>query len=137
MKVLVSGSRDWIDRNSLFAVLEDFNQKYPHTEKTLLSGGCRGADYFAEQFAQEHKWKIERFLPDWKKYGPAAGPLRNNYMLQQKPDFIFCFPLASSKGTSQLISQIPKFSPFSKVYIHPICPPKEALENSLKKGLQS
>lgn len=33
MKVLVSGSRDWTDRNSFFAVLEDFNQKYPHTEK--------------------------------------------------------------------------------------------------------
>lgn len=132
MKVLVAGSRDWTDKETLFSILNQFEQEHPQTSKTLLSGGCRGADFIAEQFAQEHKWKIERFLPDWQKYGKAAGPIRNNLMLEQQPEFIFCFPLFSSKGTLQLISQISKLSPSSKVYIHQECPPKFP-KDSLKK----
>lgn len=120
MKICVSGSREWADKKVIWDVLLEFDRQHPNISKTLLSGGCRGADTFAEEFAVEHKWEIKRYLPEWSKYGASAGPRRNNQMLSEKPEFIFCFPLANSKGTVQLIQAIPKLSPDSKVYIHPL-----------------
>lgn len=120
MKICVAGSRDWTDKKTMWDVLLNFDQQHPNVQKILLSGGCRGADAFAEEFANEYKWEIRRYLPEWSKYGASAGPRRNNQMLSEKPEFIFCFPLPHSKGTIQLIQTISKLSPNSKVYIHPV-----------------
>lgn len=68
----------------------------------LLSGGCRGADQLGECFAKEAGWKIEHHIPEWEKYGRAAGPLRNKHMIEQC-DAVICFWDGKSKGTASLI----------------------------------
>ncbi len=68
----------------------------------VLSGGCRGADRLGERFAEEAGWTIERHLPEWEKYGRAAGPIRNKQMIEHC-DAVICFWDGKSKGTASLI----------------------------------
>ena len=54
------------------------------------------------QFAKENGFPIKRYLPDWKKYGKAAGPIRNKQMVDICHKVI-CFWDGKSKGTESLI----------------------------------
>ena len=81
----------------------------------LLSGGCRGADQLGERFAKEAGWKIEQYLPEWKKYGRAAGPLRNKRMIDHC-DAVICFWDGKSKGTRSLIQYAQKSE--KKLFLH-------------------
>jgi len=81
----------------------------------LLSGGCRGADQLGERFAKEVGWEIEYYMPEWKKYGRAAGPLRNKRMVE-KCDAVICFWDGKSKGTGSLIQYARKFK--KQLFLH-------------------
>ena len=83
----------------------------------LLSGGCRGADQLGERFAKEVGWEIEYYMPEWKKYGRAAGPLRNKCMIE-KCDAVICFWDGKSKGTGSLIQYAQKFK--KQLFLHMI-----------------
>lgn len=51
---------------------------------------------------------VLEFPADWKKYGRAAGPIRNTEMLVKgKPDLVIAFHynLDRSKGTKDMIQQ--------------------------------
>ncbi len=74
---------------------------------TILSGGCQGADLLGERFAKENSFPIKRYLPDWKKYGKAAGPIRNKQMVDVCHKVI-CFWDGKSKGTESLIKYAKK-----------------------------
>jgi hypothetical protein len=62
-----------------------------------MRGGARGADALAKDWAMTHP-DIVRFecKADWKRYGPAAGPIRNQRMLDWSPDLVVAF--AGGKG---------------------------------------
>lgn len=70
----------------------------------VIEGGALGADRAARV------WAINRVVPfvtikaDWKRYGPAAGPIRNAQMLDEgRPDLVVAFPGGS--GTKNMIKQ--------------------------------
>ncbi len=73
MKIAVIGSRTATAKHyeELTARLETLNA----TE--IISGGADGADALAERYALETGTKLTTYLPDWNKYGKAAGPMRN------------------------------------------------------------
>lgn len=68
----------------------------------ILSGGADGADKLGERYAKENGFGIEYYLPDWKKYGRAAGPHRNKEMVE-KADYIICFWDGKSRGTASTV----------------------------------
>lgn len=89
MRLLVCGSRDWGDKEIIHTVLEGFAAR--HDLKRVIAGGAPGADTLAFDWAYEKDihWV---FPADWKKYGKAAGPRRNQQMLDQgKPDMVLAF----------------------------------------------
>ena len=43
----------------------------------LVSGGAKGPDTIAREFAEEYGYKILEIFPDWDKHGRAAGFIRN------------------------------------------------------------
>lgn len=92
MRILVTGSRaldeqhvPWIRRAMIYYHRIDG----PHT---LVSGSALGADAIAEAIATANNWEIERYPADWKKYGKAAGPIRNGQMLDSGVDVVVAFP---------------------------------------------
>lgn len=70
----------------------------------IVSGGARGADTLAIDFAKEYhiRWKIHE--AHWNKFGKRAGYLRNG-MIVRDSDLIIAFWDGLSKGTFDTIKQ--------------------------------
>lgn len=92
MRLLVCGNRDWPCRNTIAAWLGRF--KGP--DVTVIHGAQRtraypnlesdedyGADFLAGEVANAMGFAVEEYPADWKRHGPAAGPIRNEEMAQK------------------------------------------------------
>ena len=75
----------------------------------FISGGCKGADLIGEKYAAENGYAVERYLPEWGKYGKSAGPKRNEKMAKAA-DFIICFWDGQSKGTKSMVYFAQKYN---------------------------
>jgi len=49
----------------------------------LLHGGARGADAVIARAAQQLGWSALALPAEWRRYGRAAGPIRNRQLLEQ------------------------------------------------------
>ena len=106
--VVIAGCRDYSNYEEAKAFIVSCLAEYEGNDPiTILSGGCRGADLLGERFANEHAFPIKRYLPEWKKYGKAAGPMRNKQMVDACHKVI-CFWDGKSKGTESLIQYAKK-----------------------------
>ena len=101
MRILVCGGRSLVDSPSVYSILAD----HIHPWDTVISGGARGADTIAAGFAQGLGCEVIIFKPDWKKYGKAAGPIRNQRMLDEgRPDLVLAFP--GGTGTADMVRRV-------------------------------
>ena len=108
MRVLVCGDRDWGDRDTMVLV---FSQLPWKKVDVIIHGDCRGADRLAGAVAEQYGKKVEKFPAEWKAHGRAAGPIRNQKMLDEgKPDLVLAFHpnLAKSKGTADMVRRARK-----------------------------
>jgi hypothetical protein len=98
MKVAVIGSRGFNNYELLSETLSNF------TITLLVSGSAKGADSLGERYANENNIETLIFKPDWKKYGPAAGPIRNSDIINNA-DTIIAFWDNESKGTKDSLTK--------------------------------
>lgn len=113
-RVLVCGDRLWQDAEMIQTVLRAFLR--PEDALTLINGRAGGADNIAHQWAcslENLGLKVvpEGYPADWDKYHKAAGPIRNQQMLDEgKPDLVIAFhdDLAKSKGTKDMVTRAKK-----------------------------
>ena len=94
-RVLVCGSREFADRKLLYGTLD----LECGSGTVIIHGGAPGADALAEEYAHWRGYATEVFHADWKTHGRAAGPMRNQKMIESNPDLVVAFPLANSVGT--------------------------------------
>lgn len=122
MIILVTGDRNWSDRDFLFARLDEYHAISPITR--VVEGCARGADMlsgdhppippaFADDPGFPGGWAWARGIPgdhypaDWVQYRRAAGPIRNRQQLREgHPDVVLAFhdDLARSKGTADMVA---------------------------------
>jgi len=99
MRVLVCGGRDYNDRAVLWYRLDSLG---PPEVSAIISGMAPGADSLAAEWAKRFGFPLHAFPADWKKHGRAAGPIRNQRMLDEgKPDIVLAFP--GGRGTADMI----------------------------------
>jgi hypothetical protein len=67
----------------------------------LIHGAAPGADRLAAEIWQPQGGTIEAYPADWKAHGKGAGPIRNQRMLDAKPDIVIAFPGGS--GTADMV----------------------------------
>jgi len=100
MKVLVCGGRNYNERNTVFAILDEI-----HAETIIslvINGQASGADSLSTLWAIQHGVPVHLEPADWKKHGRAAGPIRNQKMMdEQRPDLVVAFP--GGAGTQSMI----------------------------------
>lgn len=104
MKVAVVGSRDFEDVSLLYKTLNDLKgyfHSFDHFD-LIISGGARGVDSLAEQYAKEHGIKTKIFLPDYLKHLQGA-PIRRNLLIVKEADLIVAFWNGKSKGTKNVM----------------------------------
>ena len=100
MVVLVCGSRDYTDYSKVYECLKSLEVSQ------VIAGGCRGADALAVTAAKACGYPFREFPADWQKFGKAAGPIRNQRMLDEgRPDLVVAFheDWENSKGTKDMI----------------------------------
>lgn len=101
-RVLVCGGRDFKDSAFLQRELDKLNKL--HSFEVLIEGDARGADRLAGEWAVSRGIENLKFPADWKKHGRAAGPIRNQRMLEEgKPDLVVAFP--GGRGTENMARQ--------------------------------
>lgn len=99
MRVLVTGGRDFGDRELLFGALDRLHAVHGFT--ALIHGDANGADRLSGEWAGARGVSVEVHPADWKKHGRAAGPIRNQKMLEEKPDLVVAFP--GGRGTADMV----------------------------------
>lgn len=98
MKVLVTGSRHWKDRQ---AIEEGFRQIPP---TLVIHGDAIGADTIANAVAATLGIDRAIFPANWSGHGKAAGPIRNRLMFDTtQPDVVLAYPLPDSCGTWDMV----------------------------------
>jgi hypothetical protein len=96
MRVLVCGGRSYWQQQPVFTVLDELQPTL------IITGGAPGADHSAITWAAQRSvpWCI--YPANWRKHGDAAGPLRNQQMLDEaKPDLVLAFP--GGRGTADML----------------------------------
>lgn len=96
MKALVCGGRDY---NNWFVFCNVLDYFQPDV---IISGMAKGADTLAVRYAEEFHIPLEKYPAEWDKHGKAAGPIRNQRMLDEgKPDLVIAFP--GRRGTADMV----------------------------------
>ncbi len=106
MRVIVTGSRHWIDSTPVWDALWEAYKEFGVFE--LRHGACAtGADHWA------HDWQVRvgvhlgctemRFPANWER-GRQAGPERNRRMVEAGADLVLAFPLPEGAGTQHTMT---------------------------------
>ena len=72
-----------------------------------MSGGARGIDTCAAEFARAHGLKLTEFLPDYARYGKGA-PIVRNKQIAEYADEVLAFWDGKSRGTLSVIKYCEK-----------------------------
>ena len=108
MKVAVIGSRG--------LQVNDLGKYLPDEVTEIISGGARGVDTSAREYAMEHGLKLTEYLPEYDKYGRGA-PLKRNITIIENADLVLAFWDGSSKGTKYVIENCKKRNIPVQVYL--------------------
>lgn len=132
MRVLFCGSRNWINRDPIYKELS----KLDPATTTIVHGAAEGADLIAGYLAKSFHFQIEEYpvtRAEWDRLGAAAGPLRNQKMIDTGIDLVIAFHKAGSRGTASTIRFAEKACIDTKIYDNEYGPPKFFEWSKLKK----
>lgn len=108
-RVLVFGDRNWTDGQAIERRLREIHAFTPI--EFVIEGEARGADTLAKEAAYRIGIRVEPFPADWARYGRAAGPVRNQQMLDEGvPTRGLCFHsnITKSKGSADMLRRCRK-----------------------------
>lgn len=106
MRVLFTGSRTFTNDGVVIEMLEGLLRKAGTPQRlTIVHGGATGLDSLAGVFAQHFGMCVEVHYADWQKHGKAAGPIRNQAMVDLGADLIIAYPLPGGRGTQDCIER--------------------------------
>jgi len=101
-KVAIIGGRDFDQKEFLFEKVLSIVQN--HHVSLIISGGAKGADTLAKQFALHHEIPFQEYLPQYHLYPGKIAPLKRNEQIVNACDILVAFPCCNSKGTWHTLS---------------------------------
>jgi len=103
---LICGGRNFTDWEMFRSAMGDLI-RLRGCPDLIVHGAARGADTFADKWAEVMALDVHRYPADWKAHGKSAGPIRNQQMLDaRKPSLVVAFP--GGKGTADMIARARK-----------------------------
>lgn len=108
--VLICGDVEWKEEQPILALLTQLQQHYSGQVR-IIEGEARGTDRLARDLAQRLHLEVVGYPAQWAQYHRAAGPLRNQQMLEEgRPDEVHAFYVQGGpdKGTANMIAQARK-----------------------------
>ena len=107
MKVAVVGSRG--------IIVKDLGKYLPKGTTEIVSGGAKGVDTCAREYALANDLKLTEFLPEYDKFGRIA-PLKRNISILEYADVVIAFWDRRSHGTKFVIENAKKMGVPCRVY---------------------
>jgi hypothetical protein len=107
MRLAITGGREFNNVEFVVHVLNNFADH--HTITCMTAGKARGVDTIAELWAKHKNIKFDHsFKAEWSIYGDAAGPIRNQAILDIfKPDAGIVFP--GGTGTADMLTRMKRY----------------------------
>jgi hypothetical protein len=99
MKVALIGSRGIAN--------VDVGAYLPDGTTEIVSGGAKGADAIAREYANKHGLKLTEFLPDYGRFGRGA-PIKRNEQIVDYADAVVALWDGKSRGTKYVIDYCAK-----------------------------
>ncbi len=105
--IVVTGSRNWSDRDTLDDILNQLNPAL------VVEGGAKGADTMAREWCDRNGVTCVEVPALWTAHGKSAGPKRNSTMLRiaqalaaarDMPVEVVACPHDDSVGTKHMMS---------------------------------
>ncbi|MBR2176773.1 MAG: DUF2493 domain-containing protein [Clostridia bacterium] len=107
MKTAVIGSRN--------LSVDDLGRYLPKNTTEIVSGGAKGIDACAREYARQNNITLTEFLPEYNKFGRYA-PLKRNLEIIDYADEVIAFWDGKSKGTGFVIDNCKKKNKKITVY---------------------
>lgn len=108
MRVAVIGSRG--------LTVDDLGIYLPADTTEIISGGAKGIDTCARNYAISHNIKLTEFLPEFDKYGRAA-PIKRNLTIIQNAELVIALWDGTSSGTKFVIDKCGKMGVEIKTFV--------------------
>ena len=99
MKIAVIGSRNLLPF--------DLGKYIPESVSEIISGGAKGVDSMAKNYAITHNIILTEYLPEYNRYGKGA-PLKRNIKIIEEANRVIAFWDGKSKGTKFVIDECRK-----------------------------
>lgn len=109
MKVAIVGSRTYRSPGNV----ADFIGGLP-SDAIIVSGGARGVDSWAVEYAGEHLTEV--YQAEWDKYGHSAG-FRRNQLIVDACDELYAFWDGLSKGTLDSIQRAARAGKLKGIFV--------------------
>lgn len=100
MKLLICGSRSIKDF--------DLSSYVPEDTTMIISGGAKGIDTVAEEYAVSRNIPTTIIRPDYARYGKGAAPIKRNMQMVDIADAILAIWDGKSSGTKQTVEYAEK-----------------------------
>lgn len=120
MRVLICGSRTFTEQKIVF----DYIEQNLSSRDIVMHGACAtGADRLADRACKIFAIPVERYPANWVLHGKGAGPLRNQFMIDQKPNLVVAFWDGESTGTLDTLNRtVRRCIPFSVYWASDVDP---------------
>lgn len=141
LALIVPGDRNWADRQFLFSVLDGLDAQ--KRIDIVICGHARGADQCGHAWGVARGRTVHCFPAQWEKHGRAAGPIRNQVMLddlvslRDSHDIMvvgFHDDFANSRGTQDMIRRSREAGVYAAVVGHDTEPPQPPSDPSPPTG---
>ncbi len=103
MRVAIVGSRSVRESGLVARAVEESGFPVRH----LVTGGARGVDSSAERWARRHGIPVTIHRAKWRRYGSAAGPIRNQQVVDDAEAVIAVWD-GTSTGTADTVERARK-----------------------------
>ena len=100
MRTIIAGSR----HNDDLSFLQSIMLRLSWEPTVVLCGCADGVDALGKRWAKENSIKIEYYLANWKKFGKAAGPMRNSKMVSNAEALVLVWD-GKSKGSADVLAK--------------------------------
>lgn len=118
MKVAIVGSRS--------LTVDNLGKYLPEDVIEIVSGGAKGIDTCAREYALDYGIKLKEFLPEYDKYGRSA-PIKRNQQIIDYADMVIAFWNGTTRGTFNVIDKCRKIGKEIIVFV-PIYPKSTVYE---------
>lgn len=110
IRVIVAGTRSFTDyalaREKLDRIILGLQEDFPCKRIVIITGDANGADQSGNRYAYDRGYTLRKFPAEWRKYGRAAGPIRNAQMMdfaKETHPVLVAFWDGKSRGTKNMI----------------------------------